>query len=149
MPFCVSVLERGSIASAMPSPLPRRFRRQGLLQVEPAQKQRTRSQTGICSSWSSSLRPLTSPSSGRSWADSEPSCGRRLPTKCGIDSEAGGVVPSLSAEQLAILMLALSNGLAIEQIVQPRGVDPDLFGRAVELIAVGLLQVATEANETP
>ena len=63
--------------------------------------------------------------------------------------EAGGVEPSLSAEQLAILMLALSNGLAIEQIVQPDGVDPDLFGRAVELIAVGLLQVATEANETP
>jgi hypothetical protein len=35
-------------------------------------------------------------------------------------------------------MLALSNGLAIEQLVQPEGVDPDLFERTVELLTVGL-----------
>jgi AcrR family transcriptional regulator len=50
-----------------------------------------------------------------------------------LDSE-----PALSAEQLANVMLALSNGLAIEQLVQSEGVEPDLFERTLELITVGL-----------
>jgi AcrR family transcriptional regulator len=51
------------------------------------------------------------------------------------------VEPALPAEQLANVMLALSNGLAIEQLVQPEGVDPDLFERTVELLTVGLQHV--------
>ena len=53
--------------------------------------------------------------------------------------EALEVEPSLSADQLAIIMLALSNGLAIEQLISPQGIDPDLFERTVELLTVGLL----------
>jgi AcrR family transcriptional regulator len=55
-----------------------------------------------------------------------------------------GVEPSLPAEQLANVMLALSNGLAIEQLVQPEGVDPDLFEQTVELITVGLQHLDVE-----
>lgn len=56
------------------------------------------------------------------------------------------VEPALPAEQLANVMLALSNGLAIEQLVQPRGVDSDLFERTVELITVGLQQVGKQST---
>ena len=52
-----------------------------------------------------------------------------------------GVEPSLPAEQLANVMLALSNGLAIEQLVQPEGIDSDLFEQTVELITVGLQHI--------
>ena len=62
--------------------------------------------------------------------------------------EAGGVKSPLPPEQLAIVMLAFSNGLAIEEMVQPEGVDPDLFGRTVELITVGLLGSVAAASET-
>jgi AcrR family transcriptional regulator len=55
--------------------------------------------------------------------------------------DALGVEPALAAEQLANVMLALSNGLAIEQLVQPEGVDPDLFERTIELLTVGLQHI--------
>jgi AcrR family transcriptional regulator len=55
--------------------------------------------------------------------------------------QALGVRSALSAAQLANVMLALSNGLAIEQLIQPQGLDPDLFERTLELIAVGLQHI--------
>jgi AcrR family transcriptional regulator len=58
-----------------------------------------------------------------------------------------GVEPALSVEQLANVMLALSNGLAIEQLVQPEGIDGDLFERTVELITVGLQHIGTEGKQ--
>ncbi len=59
-----------------------------------------------------------------------------------LDSLGGE--PALSAGQLANVMLALSNGLAIEQLVQPEGVDRDLFERTVELITVGLQHIGAD-----
>lgn len=58
-----------------------------------------------------------------------------------------GVEPDLSVEQLANVMLALSNGLAIERLVQPEGVDTDLFERTVELITVGLQHMGAEDEQ--
>jgi AcrR family transcriptional regulator len=52
--------------------------------------------------------------------------------------DALGVESSLAPDQLANLMLALSNGLAIEQLIQPEGVNLSLFEQAIELITVGL-----------
>jgi hypothetical protein len=60
-----------------------------------------------------------------------------------------GGEPVLSAEQLANVMLALSNGLAIEQLVQPEGVDPDLLERTVELITVGLQDIGAKGKKQP
>lgn len=61
-----------------------------------------------------------------------------------LDSLGGE--PALSAEQLANIMLALSNGLAIEQQVEPKGVDPDLFERTVELITVGIQHMGAKVE---
>ena len=51
----------------------------------------------------------------------------------------------MPVEQLANVMLALSNGLAIEQLVEPEGVDDDLFERTVELMTVGLQHIGADA----
>lgn len=45
--------------------------------------------------------------------------------------------PSLSAEELAVLVLALSNGLAIESLADPAGVPDGLFGRALASLVAG------------
>jgi AcrR family transcriptional regulator len=60
--------------------------------------------------------------------------------------EALGVESPLPPDQIANIMLALSNGLAIEQLIQPNGVDPDLFERTVELITLGLLHCGAKVS---
>ena len=42
-------------------------------------------------------------------------------------------------EQLAIAVLALSNGVAIEHLADPENVDPSLFGVILSLLLDGLL----------
>lgn len=54
--------------------------------------------------------------------------------------------PPLSEEQLAVVVLALSNGLAIEQLADPTGVDPRIFERVMELIAIGLQHSGSSAR---
>ena len=56
------------------------------------------------------------------------------------------VEPSLSAEQLAVVLLALSNGLAVEQLADPTSIDPHLFERTMDLIAVGLQHSSSSAE---
>ena len=56
-----------------------------------------------------------------------------------------GIEPPMPVEQLANVMLALSNGLAIEQLVEPEGVDDDLFEQTVELMTVGLQHIGADA----
>jgi AcrR family transcriptional regulator len=60
-----------------------------------------------------------------------------------------GPRPALSAAQLANVMLALSNGLAIEQLIQPEGLDPDLFERTIELLTVGLQHIDQQPTPDP
>jgi AcrR family transcriptional regulator len=42
------------------------------------------------------------------------------------------------ADQLAVTVLALSNGIAIEQLADPETVDPSVFGTALSLLLDGL-----------
>jgi AcrR family transcriptional regulator len=49
-----------------------------------------------------------------------------------------GIVLPLPADQLAIAVLALSNGLAIEQLADPETVDPTTFGAILSLLLNGL-----------
>lgn len=44
----------------------------------------------------------------------------------------------VSADQLAVAVLALSNGIAIEQLADPDTVDPSLFGAILGLLLAGL-----------
>jgi len=54
------------------------------------------------------------------------------------------------AEQLAVAVLALANGIAIEQLADPDGVDPSTFGVIVGLLLEGLtIPAATERSERP
>jgi hypothetical protein len=47
------------------------------------------------------------------------------------------------ADQLAVAVLALSNGIAIEHLADPDTVDPSTFGVALGLLLDGLLAPAT------
>jgi BetI-type transcriptional repressor, C-terminal len=47
------------------------------------------------------------------------------------------------AEQLAVVVLALSNGIAIEHLADPDTVDPSIFGVALGLLLDSLLTPAT------
>jgi AcrR family transcriptional regulator len=47
------------------------------------------------------------------------------------------------AEQLAVAVLALSNGIAIEHLADPDTVDPSIFGVTLSLLLDGLLTPAT------
>jgi hypothetical protein len=67
-----------------------------------------------------------------------------IPAEAEDPLQALGVRPALSAAQLANVMLALSNGLAIEQLLQPQDLDPDLFERTLELITVGLQHIGEQ-----
>ncbi len=49
-----------------------------------------------------------------------------------------GVDLPVSADQLAVAVLALSNGIAIEQIADPETVDPSIFGVILGLLLKGL-----------
>jgi hypothetical protein len=42
------------------------------------------------------------------------------------------------ADQLAVAVLALSNGIAIEQLADPDTVDPSVFGTTLGLLLDGL-----------
>jgi hypothetical protein len=42
------------------------------------------------------------------------------------------------ADQLAVAVLALSNGIAIEQLADPDTVDPSVFGTTLGLLLNGL-----------
>jgi AcrR family transcriptional regulator len=41
---------------------------------------------------------------------------------------------ALPAEQLATVLIALTNGMAVEQLADPHGVPKDLYGRALDLL---------------
>jgi AcrR family transcriptional regulator len=57
-------------------------------------------------------------------------------------AEAGVNLPA-PAEQLAVVVLALSNGIAIEHLADPDTVDPSIFGVALGLLLDSLLTPAT------
>lgn len=50
------------------------------------------------------------------------------------------------ADQIAVAVLALTNGIAIEQLADPEAVDPSLFATALGLLLDGL-QVPTVPND--
>jgi AcrR family transcriptional regulator len=56
-------------------------------------------------------------------------------------AEAGVNLPA-PAEQLAVAVLALSNGIAIEHLADPETVDPSTFGVTLGLLLDGLLTPA-------
>jgi AcrR family transcriptional regulator len=56
--------------------------------------------------------------------------------------EAGVDLPA-PAEQLAVVVLALSNGIAIEHLADPDTVDPSIFGVALGLLLDSLLTPVT------
>jgi AcrR family transcriptional regulator len=45
-----------------------------------------------------------------------------------------GLSLALPAEQLATVLIALTNGMAVEQLADPHGVPKDLYGRALDLL---------------
>jgi AcrR family transcriptional regulator len=45
-----------------------------------------------------------------------------------------GVPLALPADQLATVLIALTNGMAVEQLADPHGVDKDLYGQALDLL---------------
>lgn len=49
-----------------------------------------------------------------------------------------GVDLPVSADQLAVAVLALSNGIAIEHLADPETVDPSIFGVILSLLLQGL-----------
>lgn len=53
-----------------------------------------------------------------------------------LEEEAGALGRPLpaAAEDLAVTVLALSNGLAVEQLADPGAVSPDLYTTALRLI---------------
>ncbi|HSZ04911.1 MAG TPA: TetR/AcrR family transcriptional regulator [Solirubrobacteraceae bacterium] len=53
------------------------------------------------------------------------------------------------ADQLAVVVLALSNGIAIEHIADPDTVDPSTFGVALALLLDRLLLPATRLADRP
>jgi AcrR family transcriptional regulator len=57
---------------------------------------------------------------------------------------ASGLEASVTSDQLAVIVLALSNGLAIEHLADPETVDVELYG-----IALGLLQRGLTSNSPP
>jgi AcrR family transcriptional regulator len=57
-------------------------------------------------------------------------------------ADAGVDLP-VSAEQLAVVVLALSNGIAIEHLADPDTVDPSIFGVALNLLLDRLLVPTT------
>src|SRR5215216_33268 len=55
-----------------------------------------------------------------------------------------GLSLALPAEQLATVLIALTNGMAVEQLADPDGVPKDLYGRALDLL---LGEVDDEGND--
>jgi AcrR family transcriptional regulator len=51
-----------------------------------------------------------------------------------------GIEPPAPADQLAVIVLALSNGLAIEELADPGTVDAELYGTALRLLLAGVEQ---------
>jgi AcrR family transcriptional regulator len=45
-----------------------------------------------------------------------------------------GLPLALSPEQLATVLIALTNGMAVEQLADPQGVPKDLYGQALDLL---------------
>jgi AcrR family transcriptional regulator len=45
-----------------------------------------------------------------------------------------GLSLALPAEQLATVLIALANGMAVEQLADPHGVPKDLYGRSLDLL---------------
>jgi AcrR family transcriptional regulator len=45
-----------------------------------------------------------------------------------------GVSLALPADQLATVVIALTNGMAVEQLADPHGVSKDLYGQALDLL---------------
>jgi AcrR family transcriptional regulator len=63
-------------------------------------------------------------------------------------AEAGVNLPA-PAEQLAVVVLALSNGIAIEHLADPDTVDPSIFGVALNLLLDRLLVPAAAPSSQP
>jgi AcrR family transcriptional regulator len=63
-------------------------------------------------------------------------------------AEAGVDLPA-PAEQLAVVVLALSNGIAIEHLADPDTVDPSIFGVALNLLLDRLLMPAAAPSSQP
>lgn len=57
--------------------------------------------------------------------------------------ERAGVTPPVPAPELATLLMALSNGLALERQIDPGSVPDDLFGRVLALV-VGAARPAAD-----
>ena len=55
-----------------------------------------------------------------------------------------GLPLALPADQLATVLIALTNGMAVEQLADPDGVPKDLYGRALDLL---LGEVDDEGND--
>jgi AcrR family transcriptional regulator len=49
-------------------------------------------------------------------------------------AERLGVSLALPAEELATVLIALTNGFAVERLPDPQAVPPDLYGRALDLL---------------
>jgi AcrR family transcriptional regulator len=45
-----------------------------------------------------------------------------------------GIPPALPAEELATVLIALTNGFAVERLADPGGVPADLYARALDLL---------------
>jgi hypothetical protein len=53
-------------------------------------------------------------------------------------ADQAGVELSLPADQLAVALLAVSNGIAIERLADPDSVDPSILGVVLRLLLSGL-----------
>jgi hypothetical protein len=59
--------------------------------------------------------------------------------------EAIGVPMAIPAEQLATAVIALVDGLSIQQLTEPDAVPEDLFGQILSLIDDGMILRAKES----
>jgi AcrR family transcriptional regulator len=60
--------------------------------------------------------------------------------------EAAGVPLTLPAEHVATALIALVDGLSIQQLTEPDAVPPELFGQIVQLIEDGMNFQAKEST---
>lgn len=60
-----------------------------------------------------------------------------------------GLALPAPSEQLAVIVLGLSNGLAIEYLADPDTVDPGLYGIALNLLFRGITTAHPETEEQP
>lgn len=61
----------------------------------------------------------------------------RRAVRASIEDAVRLLEPSLDAKSAAVLLLALSNGLSIEEFTESGTVPPDLFGAVLEAVSAG------------